>query len=360
MNDLFTNKRILIIGGTGSLGKALLKRILSFNNGKPKSVTVFSRDEAKQHYLRLEYLNKSSVTDEIIYKDAYSLLKFIIGDVRCYQSIVLALKNQDIVINAAALKQVPACEYYPYEAVRTNILGAQNIVQAIVEYNLPIETVVGISTDKAVKPVNVMGMSKSIQERIFSTANLASNHTRFVIARYGNVLASRGSVIPLFHNQILNGGPVTITSSEMTRFLLSLDEAVDVVLYALKFALPGEIFIPIISSARIIDIAKILIAEKNIPIQVSGIRPGEKIHEILVSEEESHRVRFLEELGKKYYIITPILKELSEGTSFSFLKGEYSSAHDLLSTDGIYNLLASKNLLVNNKEHIHSYEEMLK
>ena len=195
----------------------------------------------------------------------------------------------DIVFNAAALKQVPTCEYFPYEAVQTNIAGAENIVRAIRDLTLPVETVVGISTDKAVKPVNVMGMTKSIQERILMCANLAAPKTRFIVVRYGNVLASRGSVVPPFHEQIRNGGPVTITHRDMTRFLLSLEEAVDLIFAAVRKARPGETFIPRIPSARMIDVAAALIGDRRIDTVVTGIRPGEKLHEILVSEEESHR-----------------------------------------------------------------------
>ena len=206
---------------------------------------------------------------------------------RDYASVSAALHGVDIVFNAAALKQVPTCEYFPYEAVQTNIVGAQNIVHAIRDLKLPVETVVGISTDKAVKPVNVMGMTKSIQERIFACGNLEVPNTRFIIVRYGNVLASRGSVIPLFHEQIRNGGPVTITHPDMTRFLLSLDEAVDLIFTAVRKARRGETFIPRVRSARMVDVASALIAGRPIDTKVTGIRPGEKLHEILVSEEES-------------------------------------------------------------------------
>jgi UDP-glucose 4-epimerase len=204
-------KRILITGGTGSLGKTLLRRLLNGNAGRPAKIIVLSRDEAKQHQIRVEYQQRRVATDEIIYENFQRALSFRIGDVRDYASVSAALRGANVVFAAAALKQVPTCEYFPYEAVQTNIIGAENIVSAIRDLQLPVETVVGISTDKAVKPVNVMGMTKSIQERIFAHANLEVPDTRFVIVRYGNVLASRGSVIPLFHDQIRTGGPVTIT-----------------------------------------------------------------------------------------------------------------------------------------------------
>src|SRR5580704_18334454 len=279
-------KRILITGGTGSLGKVLIRRLLSGDAGRPAKIVVLSRDEAKQHQIRVEYEHRYAATDEVIYENFRRALSFRIGDVRDYSSVSAALHGTDIVFNAAALKQVPTCEYFPYEAVQTNITGAENVVRAIRDLQLPVETVVGISTDKAVKPVNVMGMTKSIQERIFARANLEVPHTRFVVVRYGNVLASRGSVIPLFHEQIKNGGPVTITHPDMTRFLLSLDEAVDLIFAAVRKAKRGETFIPRVPSARMVDVAAALIGNRKIKLEVTGIRPGEKLHEILISEEE--------------------------------------------------------------------------
>ena len=203
---MFDGKRILVTGGTGSMGKTFVKRVLSGEHGTPEKVIVFSRDEGKQHYMRLDYLHKKVCTDEVVYNNFKNVLEFRIGDVRDYGSVCSAVKDVDIVINAAALKQVPACEYFPTQAVMTNCLGAANIVRAISENDYNVETVVGISTDKAAKPVNVMGMTKAVQERIFTSANVLNKKTKFVCVRYGNVLASRGSVIPLFHEQIRNGG----------------------------------------------------------------------------------------------------------------------------------------------------------
>src|SRR5256712_6060779 len=199
------NKRVLITGGTGSLGKALTRRILRGEFRTPKKVIVFSRDEAKQHDMRMEYLHRRVATDEVIYHNFEQLLEFRIGDVRDYHSIAAALRASEIVFNAAALKQVPACEYFPFEAVRTNIEGAENIVRVIRELALPVETVVGISTDKACKPVNVMGMTKAILERVLLSANITCPQTRLTCVRHGNVLASRGSVIPLFHDRVSRG-----------------------------------------------------------------------------------------------------------------------------------------------------------
>jgi len=341
---MFSNKTILVTGGTGSLGKVLIRRLLSGAMGKPKKIIVFSRDEAKQHEMRIAYLNSKAPTDEVIYNNFRRLLEFRIGDVRDFHSVSSALQNIDIVFNAAALKQVPSCEYFPYEAVQTNITGPENIVRAIRELKLPVETVVGISTDKACKPVNVMGMTKAIQERIFISANLDCPNTRFICVRYGNVLASRGSVIPLFHEQILAGGPVTITTPDMTRFLLSLDQAVDTIFAAVKSAKRGETYIPRVPSAKVTDIAKTLIGDRPIKTIITGIRPGEKVHEILVSEEEAHRTI----KRGKYYVIYPILPELPTGEEKkSPLGHEYSSNDNIMSPETLLETLEKFNLMVN-------------
>jgi UDP-glucose 4-epimerase len=340
---MLTNKTILITGGTGSLGKVLTRRLLSGEMGKPKKIIIFSRDEAKQHEMRISYLNLKSPTDEVIYNNFKHLLEFRIGDVRDFHSVSSALLNVDFVFNAAALKQVPSCEYFPFEAVKTNILGPENIVRAIREHNLPINTVVGISTDKACKPVNVMGMTKAIQERLFIKANMDCKQTRFICVRYGNVLASRGSVIPLFHEQIRSGGPVTITTRDMTRFLLSLDQAVDTIFAALKHSLPGETYIPRVPSAKVVDIAQVLIGKRPIKIVVTGIRPGEKVHEILFNEEEAHRTI---ERGD-YYVIKPILPELCADTNISpALNYEYSSANNVMTLQEVLQSLKQYDLLV--------------
>jgi len=333
----FDDQRIVVTGGTGSLGQQIVHRILSGERGTPKSLTVFSRDEAKQHYMRMSYLNAEVATDEIIYNNFKKVLQFRIGNIRDYSSVVLALRQADIVIHAAALKQVPACEYFPREAVQTNIIGAENIVRAIAENDLPVKTVIGISTDKACKPVNVMGMTKSIMERIFIEANHHCPGTRFVGVRYGNVIASRGSVVPLFMSQIKKGGPVTITVEEMTRFFLSLDAAVDTIFAALQWALPGEIFIPRVPSAKIIDLAQVLIGESDIPIEVTGIRPGEKLHEIMVSEEECARTTEC----NGYYVICPMLPEIS-ARKFDkpALTGEYSSSNITLDQESLREMIS--------------------
>jgi UDP-glucose 4-epimerase len=339
----FEGKRVLITGGTGSLGKVLVRRLLAGEMGMPDAITIFSRDEAKQHFMRVEYQSARAATDEIIYRNFERLLQFRIGDVRDFHSIASALRDADVVVNAAALKQVPTCEYFPFEAVKTNVVGAENIVRAIQEHGLPVETVVGISTDKAAKPVNAMGMTKAIQERVFIQGNMRCPGTRFVCVRYGNVLASRGSVIPLFHEQIRTGGPVTITTPDMTRFLLSLDDAVDTIFAAVRAARPGETFVPRAPSARVVDIATALIDGRNVPLAYIGIRPGEKVHEIMVSEEEAFRTV---QRGA-WYAIRPMLPELQdrmepEGT----LKGEYSSATDVMTPTQTRQLLEERYLML--------------
>lgn len=330
-------KRILVTGGTGSLGQTLVRRLLASTEEKPARVTVFSRDEAKQHYMRLAFLRREAATDDIIYENSQQILNFRIGDVRDYAALCAALREADVVFNAAALKQVPTCEYAPFEAVQTNVVGAYNLVRAVQENNLPVETVVGISTDKACKPINVMGLTKALQERVLIEANRSSPDTKFLCVRYGNVIASRGSIVPLFVEQIKRGGPVTITLAEMTRFLLSLERAVDTVLAAVREGKRGETYVPQIPSARVADIARALMPEgKELEMVFTGIRPGEKIHEIMVSEEEVYRTT--ERDG--YYIILPILPELRGEEDFQqVLQGEYSSQRDNLEVPAIRSLL---------------------
>lgn len=354
---LLESKTIVITGGTGSLGKTLVHRILSGELGTPKKVIVFSRDEAKQHDMRISYLQKSAPTDEVIYRNFMNVLEFRIGDVRNYPDVCSVLKDADVVINAAALKQVPTCEYFPMQAVMTNCVGAFNIVRAIGENNYPVKTVVAISTDKACKPVNVMGMTKALQERIFSSANVLNSGTRYICVRYGNVLASRGSVIPLFHHQIRNGGPVTITVPEMTRFLLSLNNAVSTVFAALTGAKRGETYVPIAPAATVINIAKALIGDRTVEIQTVGIRPGEKIHEVMVSEEEVHRCV----KRGDYYVIRPNLPELCEEpcSEQSVLSKEFTSADTVLDLDGTVALLRNHGLTLEDSTH-YSTGEMLR
>jgi FlaA1/EpsC-like NDP-sugar epimerase len=341
-------QRVLITGGTGSLGQILARRILGGEMGHPAKVMIFSRDEAKQHFMRLEYHHKREATDEVIYRNFQELLEFRIGDVRDRWSLASVLRDADVVVNAAALKQVPTCEYFPAEAVKTNILGPENIVSVIETEKLPVKTVVGVSTDKACKPVNTMGMTKAIQERIFIQGNMRCGETRFVCVRYGNVLASRGSVIPLFHEQIRRGGPVTITTTMMTRFLLSLDDAVDTVFAAIREANRGDTYIPRAPSARMTDLARVLINGRSIETVITGIRPGEKTNEILISEEEAIRVA---ERGQ-WYAIRSLLPEIGgEPLIASPLTKEYSSSDNLMSEAELRQLLVERRLMVEDAMH---------
>ena len=339
MSGLFEGKRILVTGGTGSLGQVLVRRLMSGAEGVPESVTVFSRDEAKQHYMRLDFMHNPAATDEVIFQNCRERLKFVIGDVRDYTSVVRVARNKEIIFAAAALKQVPSCEYFPWEAVRTNIEGAENLVRAISQYDIPVETVMGISTDKACKPVNVMGMTKAIQERVYIEGNLRAPETRFICARYGNVLASRGSVVPLFLDQIKAGGPVTITTRDMTRFLLTLEDAVDTIFAAIRSGEPGETYIPRCPSALMTDLAAFLIGDRPIKTVITGIRPGEKIHESLISEEEATRTVFGHE---GYYALRPMLPELAGPVETPALDGKYSSDKALMTPEELAQFLAVK------------------
>jgi UDP-glucose 4-epimerase len=346
-SDALEGKTVLVTGGTGSLGQVLVRRLLSGEAGMPRKVIVLSRDEAKQHAMRQEYLHRAVTTDESIYRNFERTLELRLGDVRDYRDVLACVTDADVVVNAAALKQVPVCEYFPDQAVRTNCIGAENIARAVRERGYQVECVVGVSTDKAAKPVNVMGMTKAIQERILIGANVGAKamggRTRFVVVRYGNVLASRGSVIPLFHDQIARGGPVTVTVAAMTRFLVTLDDAVDMILRAIRIGRPGEILVPITPAALVINIAKALIGDRPIPITFTGIRPGEKMHEVLVSDEESHWSR----REDRYQIISPMLPELAEpGIALGGdLKGEYSSAHGVVDLPTTVELLRDNRLL---------------
>jgi len=341
---MLQGKRVLVTGGTGSMGKKLIRRLLSGELGNPSRIVILSRDEAKQHVMRLAYLDKKTTTDEVIYQNFSRTISFRIGDVRSYADVCSAVREADVVINAAAMKQVPTCEYFPEQAVATNCLGAANIVQAIRDHDYPVDVVVGVSTDKACKPVNAMGMTKALQERIFVAANVTVPRTRFVCIRYGNVLASRGSVVPLFLDQIAHGGPVTVTVPEMTRFLLSLDTAVDTLFAALRSARAGETLVPRAPSATVLNMAKALVGDRDVPIQVTGIRPGEKMDEIMISDEESRRC-----IGRgDYYAILPMLPELirdDDQRAPPVLTKEFSSSDRVLDLEGTAALLRRHQLM---------------
>ena len=340
--NILEGKRVLIVGGTGSLGKVLMRRLLRGDAGVPEKVVVLSRDEGKQHQIRVDYHRHRFATDDIIYRTFKDRLEFRIGDARDFPTVLAALRDIDVVFNAAALKQVPTCEYFPWEAVLTNVSVPENIVRAIRDFRLPVEAVVGISTDKAVKPINVMGMTKALQERVFIRANLDCPSTRFLLVRYGNVLASRGSVIPLFHHQIKSGGPVTITDPRMTRFLLSLGDAVDTIFAALATGGRGDTYVPRVPSALVADLAEALIGDRPIRTEITGIRPGEKVHEILISEEEAPRTV----ARGDYLVIRPLLPELAEAGHVPAIEKEYASSDAPVSLEEVRNLLARHSLTV--------------
>lgn len=338
---MLDGKTVLITGGTGSLGKVLVERLLGGQFGQPAKLVVFSRDEAKQAEMRRHcarrlaaHASRSAQVDEV--------LDFRIGDIRDLRDVCGALRGADIVINAAALKQVPSCEYFPDQAVMTNVLGAQNIVHAVLSRDCPVKTVVGISTDKACKPVSAMGMSKALQERIFAAANLHTSDTRFISVRYGNVLASRGSVVPLFLDQIRRGAAVTVTVPEMTRFVLTLDQAVDAVMAAIRVALPGETLVPRAPSATVMNIARGLIGQRDVPISVVGARPGEKLHEVLVSSEEVPRC--VDRGG--FLCIKSMLPELGgeDGSGPPALSREYTSADQVMDFASTLKILRANRL----------------
>lgn len=274
-SGVLNNKNILITGGTGSFGHQMIKELMPY---KPKTIRIFSRDEDKQHSMKME-LEKESI---------FKKMEFIIGDVRDYDRLFTVTKDIDIIFHAAALKQVPTVESHPYEAVKTNIFGAYNVVKAAVARK--VKNVIAISTDKAVKPVNAMGMTKALQEKIMLSDDLTKDSTKFCCVRYGNVLGSRGSVIPLWNSKIDKKQPLPITHKEMTRFLLTLSEAIDLVFYSLKHGNGGEIFVKKAPAAKMTDLAlayaELKTGTKNYPLEFIGIRAGEKIDEILVSEEE--------------------------------------------------------------------------
>ncbi|HIQ20327.1 MAG TPA: NAD-dependent epimerase/dehydratase family protein [Planctomycetes bacterium] len=341
VKPVIEGKRILVIGGTGSLGRALVARLLGGGIGVPAKVIVFSRDEAKQHAMRVQY--SGSGAGRVASGPGPGRLELRLGDVRRFDDVAAAVRDADLVINAAGLKQVPSCEYFPEQALLTNCLGPVNIVRAIRETGTAVKVVVGVSTDKACQPVNVMGMTKAVHERVFAAANLSCPATRFVLTRYGNVLGSRGSVIPLFCQQIRQGGPVTVTAPEMTRFLMSLDQAVDCVLAALGWGGPGEVIVPRIPSATMLNVVKALVGQRNVEIRITGPRPGEKVHEVLICEQEAARtVR-----RGDYYAIRPLLPELYQpgGDEPVALQGPYSSAHGLLSLDQTRQLLDQHRML---------------
>jgi UDP-N-acetylglucosamine 4,6-dehydratase/5-epimerase len=295
---MFSGKTLMITGGTGSFGNAVLRRFLHTD---VKEIRVFSRDEKKQEDMRIELKNDK--------------VKFYIGDVRNYESVNFAMPGVDYVFQAAALKQVPSCEFYPMEAVRTNILGAENVLNAALAND--VKKVIMLSTDKAVYPINAMGISKAMMEKLMVAKSKTADKSKTILCgtRYGNVIASRGSVIPLFVKQAKEGKPLTVTDPRMTRFLMSLDDSVDLVLYAYKHAKQGDIFVQKAPASTIMDLAIAIkeIFKSNSEIKIIGTRHGEKLYETLLTREELAKA---EDLGS-YYRIKADVRDLNYAKYFT-------------------------------------------
>lgn len=290
---MFADRVLLITGGTGSFGNAVLRRFILSNF---REIRILSRDEKKQDDMRKRYNN--------------SKLKFYIGDVRDYQSVLNAVRGVDFIFHAAALKQVPSCEFHPMEAVKTNVLGTDNVLEAAI--SCKVKRVVCLSTDKAVYPINAMGISKAMMEKVAIAKSRNSGETVICATRYGNVMASRGSVIPLFVDQIRSGRPITITDPAMTRFMMTLDDAVDLVLFAFEHGRAGEIYVQKSPAATIGTIAKALIDMMGVSehrMDIIGTRHGEKLYEVLLSREE---MAAAQDIGD-YYRIPPDLRDLNYG-----------------------------------------------
>lgn len=287
----FTNKVLLITGGTGSFGTKMVNKFIDSNI---KEIRILSRDEKKQNDMRLKYRNPK--------------LKFFIGDVRDYNSIDDCINGSDFIFHAAALKQVPSCEFYPLECFKTNVQGTENVLNSAIKNS--VKKVICLSTDKAVYPINAMGLSKAMMEKIAISKSRHTTNTKICITRYGNVIGSRGSVIPLFINQIKNNSPLTITDAKMTRFMMSLDEALDLVLYAFKNGENGDLFVQKSPSADLATIAKSLFSilkTKESKIKEIGTRHGEKLFEVLLSREEMTSAK---DLGN-YYLVKPDKRDLN-------------------------------------------------
>jgi UDP-N-acetylglucosamine 4,6-dehydratase len=305
---MFNKKVLLITGGAGSFGNAVLRRFL---DSDLKEIRILSRDEKKQDDMRKLYKNPK--------------IKFYIGDVRDMQSVLNAVRGVNYIFHAAALKQVPSCEFYPLEAVKTNVLGTENVLEAAIVSG--VERVVCLSTDKAVYPINAMGTSKAMMEKIIVAKSRGILSPVFSVTRYGNVMASRGSVIPLFVDQILAGKPISITDPQMTRFMMTLDDAVDLVMHAFEHAKPGEILVQKAPAATIETLAHALITvlnKPNHPIEIIGTRHGEKLYEALLSREEMVAAKD----QNKFYCIPPDLRDLNYGKFVDQGEIKISSAND--------------------------------
>lgn len=306
--NMFSNQTLLITGGTGSFGNAVLRRFIDTDL---REIRIFSRDEKKQDDMRKKYNSPK--------------LKFYIGDVRDPQSVMNAVRGVDHIFHAAALKQVPSCEFHPLEAVKTNVFGTENVLEAAIQCG--VNRVVVLSTDKAVYPINAMGISKAMMEKVAVAKSRTSAETVINVTRYGNVMASRGSVIPLFIEQIRSGKPITLTDPNMTRFMMTLDDAVDLVLYAFEHGQPGEIFVQKAPAATIRVLAQALIELLGKPdhdVRVIGTRHGEKLYEALLSREEMVAAENL--VG--YYRVPPDLRDLNYGKFVELGETKISEAND--------------------------------
>jgi UDP-N-acetylglucosamine 4,6-dehydratase len=324
---MLTDKILLITGGTGSFGNAVLRRFLVSDL---REIRIFSRDEKKQNDMRKRYNNPK--------------LKFYLGDVRDYRSVLNVMRGVHFIFHAAALKQVPSCEFHPLEALKTNVLGTDNVLEAAIVCD--VKRVVVLSTDKAVYPINAMGISKAMMEKVAVAKSRNSNSTVINVTRYGNVMCSRGSVIPLFTQQIRAGQPITITDPAMTRFMMTLDDAVDLVFYAFEFGKPGEIFVQKAAAATIETLVCALtdlLGKPNHEIRVIGTRHGEKLYEALLSREEMVSA---EDLGG-YYRVPPDLRDLNYGKFLEQGEVKISEATDYNSHNTTrLNVVGMKGLLM--------------
>lgn len=337
----FSGKKILVTGGTGSIGSKIVECLIPQN---PSVIRIYSRDEHKQFLMEQKYRD-------------YENIRFFIGDVRDKERLYRAMEGIDVVFHAAALKHVPVCEYNPFEAIQTNVIGTQNVVNVAMDLN--VEKVVLISTDKAASPLNVMGATKLLAERLVTAATYYKGEriTKFASVRFGNVLGSRGSVIPLFYSQIMNGGPITLTHLQMSRFMMSLDDAVSLVFSATELMKGGEVFIlkmPAVKIIDLIDVLKDMVCSKygknphSIKVEIIGQRPGEKLYEVLMTKEEAQWALETDTL----FILTPQIKiprmkqrvyeypgakvaEIKEYTSENAEKLDKSSIRKLLEKSGV-------------------------
>jgi FlaA1/EpsC-like NDP-sugar epimerase len=337
LKKTFKNKDILVTGGCGSIGSEIVKQLLQY---EPKRVRVFDHDESGQFHLGEKLRD-------------YKNVRYLVGDVRDKDRLKVAVHGVDIVFHAAALKHVPLCEYNPFEAISTNVIGTQNLIQVSKEAG--VKKFLAISTDKAVNPINTMGATKLLSEKLIMTAEVGETESLFSCVRFGNVLDSDGSVIPIFRRQISEGGPVTVTSKDMTRFFMSMPEAVNLVLKATQKMRGREIFILKMPSLRIIDLAEVIIDELapkygykkgNIEIKLIGSRPGEKLHELLMTEEEARQVEDCGELFVlRHALIAPHPMNEEMGTAGKRMKDYSSKDSNLLKKTEIRELLYKRGIL---------------